>query len=76
MWGCAYSSPKAACLLTGAIAVTTRVVTNLDWAGGKLFDWHREKAGTVEHVHDEVKNGLAGGHVPSQLMEPMQPGSK
>jgi hypothetical protein len=44
------------------------VVTNLDWAGGKLFDWHREKAGTVEHVHDEVKNGLAGGHVPSQLM--------
>ena len=44
------------------------VVTNLDWAGGKLFDWHREKAGTVEHVHDEVKNGLAGSHVPSQLM--------
>ena len=44
------------------------VLTNLDWEGGKLLDWHREKAGTVEHVHDEVKNGLAGGHVPSQLM--------
>jgi len=44
------------------------VVTNLDWDGGKLLNWHREKAGTVEHVHDEVKNGLAGGHVPSQLM--------
>lgn len=44
------------------------VVTNLDWAGGKLLDWHREKAGTIEHVHDEVKNGLAGRHVPSQLM--------
>ena len=44
------------------------VITNLDWEGGRLLNWHREKAGTVEHVHDEVKNGLAGGHVPSQLM--------
>jgi len=44
------------------------VLTNLDWEGAKLLSWHREKAGTIEHVHDEVKNGLAGGHVPSQLM--------
>jgi hypothetical protein len=44
------------------------VLTNLDGEGGRLLHWHREKAGTVEHVHDEVKNGLAGGHVPSQLM--------
>jgi hypothetical protein len=43
------------------------VVTNLDWNGGRLLDWHRLKAGTVEHVHDELKNGLAGGHMPSQL---------
>lgn len=43
------------------------VVTNLmDWDGAKLLRWHREKAGTVEHVHDEVKNALAGGHMPSQ----------
>jgi hypothetical protein len=42
------------------------VVTNLDWDGVKLLNWHREKAGTVEHVHDEVKNALAGGHMPSQ----------
>ena len=42
------------------------VVTNLDWEGSKLLDWHREKAGTIEHVHDEVKNGLGGGHMPSQ----------
>ena len=34
--------------------------------GGKRLDWHREKAGTVEHTHDEVKNGLGRGHVPSQ----------
>jgi len=42
------------------------VVSNLDWDGAKLLNWHREKAGTVEHVHDEVKNALAGGHMPSQ----------
>ena len=34
--------------------------------GGRLLDWHREKAGTVEHTHDEVKNELGGGHMPSQ----------
>lgn len=42
------------------------VVTNLDGAGAQLLNWHREKASTVEHVHDEVKNALAGGHMPSQ----------
>jgi len=42
------------------------VLTNLDWNGAKLLNWHREKAGTVEHVHDEVKNALGGGHMPSQ----------
>jgi hypothetical protein len=43
------------------------VLTNLlDWEPVKLLNWHREKAGTVEHVHDEVKNALAGGHMPSQ----------
>lgn len=42
------------------------VVANLDWDAVRLLNWHREKAGTVEHVHDEVKNALAGGHMPSQ----------
>jgi hypothetical protein len=42
------------------------VLTNLDWAGDRLLQWHREKAGTIEHVHDEVKNALGGGHMPSQ----------
>jgi hypothetical protein len=42
------------------------VVTNRTLDGGMLLDWHREKAGTVEHVHDEVKNWLGGGHMPSQ----------
>ena len=42
------------------------VLTNRDLPGDKLLDWHREKAGTVEHVHDEIKNALGGGHMPSQ----------
>jgi hypothetical protein len=42
------------------------VVTNRNLDGGLLLNWHREKAGTVEHVHDEVKNWLGGGHLPSQ----------
>lgn len=42
------------------------VVSNRTIDGGLLLDWHREKAGTVEHVHDEVKNWLGGGHMPSQ----------
>ena len=42
------------------------VITNRDLPGDKLLDWHREKAGTVEHVHDEIKNALGGGHMPSQ----------
>lgn len=42
------------------------VITNLDWKGDRLLTWHREKAGTIEHVHDELKNGLGGGHMPSQ----------
>ena len=42
------------------------VITNLKWDGGRLIDWHREKAGSIEHVHDEVKNELGGKHVPSQ----------
>jgi hypothetical protein len=42
------------------------VLTNRDLPGDKLLNWHREKAGTVEHVHDEIKNALGGGHMPSQ----------
>ncbi len=42
------------------------VITNEQTEGGRLLDWHREKAGTVEHTHDEVKNQLGGSHVPSQ----------
>ncbi|MEK7993254.1 MAG: IS1380 family transposase [Planctomycetota bacterium] len=42
------------------------VITNRDLRGDLLLNWHREKAGTIEHVHDEIKNALGGGHMPSQ----------
>ena len=42
------------------------VITNRDLPADQLLNWHREKAGTVEHVHDEIKNALGGGHMPSQ----------
>jgi hypothetical protein len=35
-----------------------------DWKPGRLIQWHREKAGTIEGVHDVVKNELAGGVMP------------
>ena len=42
------------------------VVTNRTEDGAKVIEWHREKAGTVEHVHDEMKNELAAARMPSQ----------
>jgi hypothetical protein len=42
------------------------IITNRwDEDGGDMVTWHRAKAGTIEHVHDEVKNGLGGGQLPS-----------
>ena len=41
------------------------VLTNIqDWAARRLVQWHREKAGTVEHVNDILKNELAAGVLP------------
>ena len=41
------------------------VVTNIgEWSAPKLIQWHREKAGTVELVHDVLKNELAAGVLP------------
>src|SRR5438093_5474966 len=41
------------------------VVTNIEeWSAGKLIQWHRKKAGTVEMGHDVLKNELAAGVLP------------
>ena len=43
------------------------VLSNLwEWEAGRLIEWHREKAGTIELVHDIIKNDLAGGVLPSK----------
>jgi hypothetical protein len=41
------------------------VVSNLwEWTPKRLLEWHREKAGSIEAVHDVIKNELAGGVMP------------
>jgi Transposase DDE domain group 1 len=41
------------------------VLTNIrDWKASRLLGWHREKAGTIEAVHDVLKNELAAGVLP------------
>ena len=40
------------------------VATNLDWKGKKVLEWHRQKAGTIEHFHDVAQNHLALGVMP------------
>lgn len=43
------------------------VVSNIrEWKASRLIEWHREKAGTVEAVHDVLKNELAAGVMPSK----------
>jgi Transposase DDE domain group 1 len=43
------------------------VATNMwSWEGEKLLRWQRERCGTVEKVHDVLKNDLAGGVFPSK----------
>jgi hypothetical protein len=41
------------------------VLTNIrDWKASRLLGWHREKAGTIEAVHDVLKNELSAGVLP------------
>lgn len=43
------------------------VVTNMwSWRGERLLQWQRERCGTVEKVHDALKNDLAGGVMPAK----------
>jgi hypothetical protein len=35
-----------------------------DWSARKLLEWHREKAGSIEALHDVLKNELAAGVMP------------
>ena len=56
---------KQADLFEGPAVRHFAVLSNIgDWAPGRLIQWHREKAGTIEAVHDVVKNELAAGVLP------------
>ena len=35
-----------------------------EWETKRLLEWHRNKAGTIEAVHDVLKNELAAGVLP------------
>ncbi len=41
------------------------VVTNRKGDAGEIVDWHRQKAGSIEAVHDITKNELGAGVLPS-----------
>jgi hypothetical protein len=40
------------------------MVTNMDWEGGRLIRWQRERCGKGEEVHGIMKDDLAGGKLP------------
>ena len=41
------------------------VLSNLwTWKTARLIEWHRGEAGTIEMVHDILKNDLAAGVLP------------
>ena len=41
------------------------VSNSWDMGGKELLEWHRGKAGTVDHVHHVLKAGLGAGAYPS-----------
>jgi hypothetical protein len=41
------------------------LVTNRTGPGDALIHWHREKCGTIEHVHDWIKHDVGGRYFPS-----------
>lgn len=40
------------------------IVTNMKWQGDRLIRWHYERAGSIEHMNDRIKNDVAGGVLP------------
>jgi hypothetical protein len=42
------------------------VTDDFERDGMAIINWHRQKAGTIEHVHDVLKNDLAAGVLPCE----------
>jgi hypothetical protein len=61
-------TPLQSDLFEGATARYHAVVSNRrDLEPAALIEWHRGKAGTIEHVHRVLKSELAAGVMPCQL---------
>ena len=41
------------------------IVTNMDWDGQALIEWHYKRCGRSEQAHSVMKEDLAGGTLPS-----------
>jgi hypothetical protein len=41
------------------------IVTNMDWDGQDLIEWHYKRCGKSEEAHSVMKEDLAGGKLPS-----------
>jgi len=41
------------------------IVTNMDWEGQDLIEWHYKRCGESEQAHSVMKEDLAGGKLPS-----------
>jgi hypothetical protein len=41
------------------------IVTNMDWDGQELIEWHYKRCGRSEQAHSVMKEDLAGGTLPS-----------
>jgi len=41
------------------------LVTNMDWDGERLIQWHYKRCGKSEEAHSVMKEDLAGGKLPS-----------
>jgi hypothetical protein len=41
------------------------IVTNMNWDGQELIEWHYKRCGRSEQAHSMMKEDLAGGTLPS-----------
>lgn len=60
-----YTKAQGSLFADGSEVRYHAVVTNRTGDAGEIVDWHRQKAGTVEKVHDITKNELGAGVLPS-----------
>jgi hypothetical protein len=61
-------TPRQAELFAGGSARYHAVVSNRrDLTPASLIEWHRGKAGTIEHVHRVLKDELGAGVMPCQV---------